>query len=270
MCRVKINFPELAMHEYSAEVPFGSTVQDLYDHLIDWKLLSVESKEVTYLTSNGLCVNNNDRVIPKNSYFIHLRLRGGKGGFGSMLRALGSQIEKTTNNEACRDLSGRRMRDVNNEKKMMDWVKKKAEKDRQKEKEKIEKLERQLQRPKHFFNDPEYEKKLDETIDSVEDALKTGLKAANKRVVKDNKPSNQPLPKKSKLWLGDDDLSDSSDSDSDHETKVSIPTTSKNEEEPCTSTASHSPEQSTSSDTAEENEQTNNDVKNILNVAHCA
>ena len=41
---------------------------------------------------------------------------GGKGGFGSMLRAIGAQIEKTTNHEACRDLSGRRMRDVNNEK----------------------------------------------------------------------------------------------------------------------------------------------------------
>lgn len=37
-------------------------------------------------------------------------------GFGSMLRALGAQIEKTTNREACRDLSGRRLRDVNHEK----------------------------------------------------------------------------------------------------------------------------------------------------------
>ena len=33
-----------------------------------------------------------------------------------MLRALGAQIEKTTNHEAMRDLSGRRVRDVNNEK----------------------------------------------------------------------------------------------------------------------------------------------------------
>ena len=38
-------------------------------------------------------------------------------GFGSMLRALGVQIEKTTDREACRDLSGRRVRDINNEKK---------------------------------------------------------------------------------------------------------------------------------------------------------
>jgi len=48
---------------------------------------------------------------------VHYRLPGGKGGFGSMLRAIGAQIEKTTSREACRDLSGRRMRDVNNEKK---------------------------------------------------------------------------------------------------------------------------------------------------------
>lgn len=37
-----------------------------------------------------------------------------------MLRTIGAQIEKTTNREAMRDLSGRRMRDVNNEKKLVD------------------------------------------------------------------------------------------------------------------------------------------------------
>jgi len=40
-------------------------------------------------------------------------------GFGSMLRSIGAQIEKTTNREACRDLSGRRMRDINNEKRFV-------------------------------------------------------------------------------------------------------------------------------------------------------
>ena len=85
-----------------------------------------------------------------------ISLSGGKGGFGSMLRyelsfdkletwefsfalilssfikifpsicnihvyiaifrAIGAQIEKTTNREACRDLSGRRLRDINEEK----------------------------------------------------------------------------------------------------------------------------------------------------------
>ena len=56
-----------------------------------------------------------------------LRLRGGKGGFGSMLRAIGAQIEKTTNKEACRDLSGRRLRDINEEKRLKDWLAKQAQ-----------------------------------------------------------------------------------------------------------------------------------------------
>jgi len=43
-------------------------------------------------------------------------------GFGSMLRSIGAQIEKTTNREACRDLSGRRMRDINNEKRSVNTI----------------------------------------------------------------------------------------------------------------------------------------------------
>ena len=51
-----------------------------------------------------------------DSVLILPRLTGGKGGFGSMLRAIGAQIEATTNNDACRDLSGKRLRDVKCEK----------------------------------------------------------------------------------------------------------------------------------------------------------
>ena len=39
------------------------------------------------------------------------RLRGGKGGFGSQLRAAGGRMssQKTSNNDSCRDLNGRRL-----------------------------------------------------------------------------------------------------------------------------------------------------------------
>lgn len=50
---------------------------------------------------------------------VYPTVKGGKGGFGSMLRAIGAQIEKTTNREACRDLSGRRLRDINEEKRYL-------------------------------------------------------------------------------------------------------------------------------------------------------
>ena len=50
-------------------------------------------------------------------------LMGGKGGFGAMLRALAKQAgtKKTTDFGACRDLSGRRLRHVNDEKILQKW-----------------------------------------------------------------------------------------------------------------------------------------------------
>jgi len=243
LSKVFINFPERGLYGYPLETNSSWIVQDLFAHLINCQILPNNAKSFTFLTKDGFLVQSNEQVKANDSYFIHLKLKGGKGGFGSMLRAIGSQIEKTTNNEACRDLSGRRMRDVNNEKKMMEWVKKKAEKDRLKEKEKIEKLERQIQKPKHFFNDPEYEKKLDETSDSVEDALKVGLKASKRAPTVVNLKT-EPVLKKSKLWLGADDLSDSSDSDSENDTAIviqnNIPSVSKEKEEQCSSSLNSS------------------------------
>ena len=37
-------------------------------------------------------------------------------------RSIGAQIERTTNHEAMRDLSGRRQRDINNERRLQDYV----------------------------------------------------------------------------------------------------------------------------------------------------
>ena len=221
MSKIHIRFPEAFHFEYTLNVKSSSTVKDLYKILQQAGVCTDVIQNCSYITNRGLCPNPDDQLLNNEIYTFNFKLNGGKGGFGSMLRALGSQIEKTTNNEACRDLSGRRMRDVNNEKKMMEWVKQKAEKDRLKEKETIEKLERQLQRPKHFFNDPEYEKSLEVTTDSVEDALKTGLNA-NKRVSNLKSKSTEPPTKKSKLWLGAEDISDSSDSDSSNEDSVSV------------------------------------------------
>jgi hypothetical protein len=73
--------------------------------------MSFNGRLVKPCDQNTLAIAANDVVR------VHFRLPGGKGGFGSMLRAIGAQIEKTTSREACRDLSGRRMRDVNDEKK---------------------------------------------------------------------------------------------------------------------------------------------------------
>lgn len=67
------------------------------------------------MEQNGKKLDINGTIDNNKNVKVILRLNGGKGGFGSMLRAIGAQIEKTTNREACRDLSGRRLRDINEE-----------------------------------------------------------------------------------------------------------------------------------------------------------
>uniref|UniRef100_A0A182IYB4 Sde2_N_Ubi domain-containing protein n=1 Tax=Anopheles atroparvus TaxID=41427 RepID=A0A182IYB4_ANOAO len=187
-----------------------------------------------YLTQNGRPVSRTfSNLLTEVPVRVNERLLGGKGGFGSMLRAIGAQIEKTTNREACRDLSGRRLRDINEEKRLKAYLEKQqeaSEDERVKMQKKIEKL---LAKPKHEFEDKEYEHQRSELIVETDDALQVGLqKVAQSELpgsmVKDC--SERPLAgkrkrpeaaaaklkkKKTTLWLGNDDLSSSSEPESD-------------------------------------------------------
>lgn len=147
-----------------------------------------------------------------NIYAI-LRLRGGKGGFGSMLRAIGAQIEKTTNREACRDLSGRRLRDINEEKRIRDWLEKQKnapEDQKVKFQKKIEKL---LSKPKHDFKDEDYEQQRTELTQNIDEAVEQGFKKVSeaaatssgeknlKRKAEDNSKSKKKKKKAKGLWF---------------------------------------------------------------------
>jgi hypothetical protein len=69
---------------------------------------------------DGACLSEQD--ITANAVIsLTGRLRGGKGGFGSLLRGSGKGAV-TENEDACRDLSGRRLRLVNAEKKLQEWA----------------------------------------------------------------------------------------------------------------------------------------------------
>ena len=163
-------------------------------------------------------------------------LPGGKGGFGSLLRAIGAQIEKTTNHEAMRDLSGRRQRDLNNEKRMRDYVAKQGEREkeeREKKEMKLNKLRRLVDgenKDKYSLNDPLYDKVRSETEEKVHDAVEAAFRGAaevteqssNDLKRKDrelNRGDIPPKKKKTGLWLdaGLDDLDVSDASDSDEE-----------------------------------------------------
>uniref|UniRef100_A0A182K6T3 Sde2_N_Ubi domain-containing protein n=1 Tax=Anopheles christyi TaxID=43041 RepID=A0A182K6T3_9DIPT len=198
-----------------------------------------------YCTQNGRRVSAFDHgiLLPDVPLRICERLPGGKGGFGSMLRAIGAQIEKTTNREACRDLSGRRLRDINEEKRLKAYLEKQQEAEENERVKAERKIAKLLSKPKHEFEDKEYEHARSELVVAADEAIEEGLQKAivleteqaladavtsavgttaktnsqakdtRKRKLPDAKTKGQA--KKGALWLGVGDLSSSSETDED-------------------------------------------------------
>uniref|UniRef100_A0A6I8S159 Replication stress response regulator SDE2 n=1 Tax=Xenopus tropicalis TaxID=8364 RepID=A0A6I8S159_XENTR len=196
-----------------------------------------------YITCNGHLADLEEKLQDGRTYSIVPRLCGGKGGFGSMLRALGAQIEKTTNREACRDLSGRRLRDVNHEKAMAEWIKKQADREAEKEQRRLERLQRKLAEPKHYFTDPEYHKQCHDMSERLEEAVIKGLQASSSSMAsaesddtrkrkKDMYSSKGTPGKKKCFWTGLEGLETSSSSDSASDSDL--------DESPCSSSSSSS------------------------------
>lgn len=154
------------------------------------------------------------------------RTLGGKGGFGSMLRAIGAQIEKTTNKEACRDLSGRRLRDINEEKRLKAWMDKQKAQEPEDQEEKFQKkIGKLLAVPKKELNDPTYEASRSDLLSNISDSVEQGFKKSReaatvlssvglKRKLNDNGKNATVKKPKGALWI-DDGLSSSSETDSD-------------------------------------------------------
>ncbi|NXV77468.1 SDE2 regulator, partial [Atlantisia rogersi] len=187
-----------------------------------------------YVKCNGRLVNGGDVLQNGAVYSLEPRLCGGKGGFGSMLRALGAQIEKTTNREACRDLSGRRLRDVNHEKAMAEWVKQQAEREAEKEQRRLERLQRKLAEPKHSFTNLDYQQQCHEMAERLEDSVLKGLQATSSRMVSPESRDSRKRPgeslknqtksqKKKCFWLGLEGLDDSDSSDCEYDSEDDAP-----------------------------------------------
>ncbi|KAJ3556619.1 hypothetical protein NM688_g1930 [Phlebia brevispora] len=126
------------------------------------------------------------------------RLRGGKGGFGSQLRAAGGRMssQKTSNNDSCRDLTGRRLSTIKEAKRLAEYIESepariKAQKEAQKAK--LEALEKKLgidrangvTEPlpprKHRLDDSEYLEESKEIVDNVKSAVSAGLLKKKKK-----------------------------------------------------------------------------------------
>ncbi|KAM6939562.1 splicing regulator SDE2 [Xenentodon cancila] len=203
---VSVVAPSLSLSSFCV-FPFGSAVADVLERFVP--------QQDFYVTRNGRLSPLDECLQHGAVYHLEPRLCGGKGGFGSMLRALGAQIEKTTNREACRDLSGRRLRDVNHEKEMAEWLKKQAEREAEKEQRRLERLQRKLAEPKHQFSDPEYQQQCHDLSERLEDSVLKGLQASSSSQVmvkevsaakRPNSGQTEELLKKKKKTTKEEDL----------------------------------------------------------------
>jgi hypothetical protein len=106
---------------------FNTTLISLFD--VKFKLANKKAipEEFMILQQNGKTMNEFSKFDSGcGTYFLKLSIKGGllggKGGFGAMLRAAAKKAKgKTTDFGACRDLSGRRLRHVNDELIMQKW-----------------------------------------------------------------------------------------------------------------------------------------------------
>ncbi|KAG8897052.1 hypothetical protein FRB99_008483 [Tulasnella sp. 403] len=182
---------------------------------------------------SSLCDHSQPRaIVAKTLPLVTLRLAphllGGKGGFGSQLRAAGGRMssQKTSNNDSCRDLNGRRLSTVKEAKKLAQYLeeepaRKKAAQEAAKAK--LQALEKQLgvspaasssaagpsgisteagpssqgkgkeaepvAGKKHRFDDTEYLEQSEAIVDNVKSAVTAALLKKRKKAKLDNKPS---------------------------------------------------------------------------------
>ncbi|KAI8990334.1 telomere stability and silencing-domain-containing protein [Pilobolus umbonatus] len=135
-------------------------------------------------TMDGKVIGVEDRIdLTHPITFLQLsgRVLGGKGGFGSMLRAQGGRMnsQKTTNYEACRDLQGRRIRTVNDAKKLQEELDALPEREKEKKenlKRKIEEALKERPQKKHLFDDNEFLKSTEDMVENVKSAVTGALK----------------------------------------------------------------------------------------------
>ncbi|KAL1451803.1 hypothetical protein WDU94_006145 [Cyamophila willieti] len=195
---------------------------------ISGKYLKALIAQSTLLSSDDTCITINGKLLDQEAQYdygvirVSPKLLGGKGGFGSMLRAIGAQIEKTTNREACRDLSGRRLRDINEEKRLKTWLSQQKDREQEKVENKKKKIERLLEPPKHEFKDEIYHEERTNLSEKLTDSLEQGLKRKQEKPCSSGS-SKQPQAKKlRKKTLLDDGLDSMSDIDDDSDDEKAI------------------------------------------------
>ncbi|KAI8139889.1 telomere stability and silencing-domain-containing protein [Fennellomyces sp. T-0311] len=167
----------------------GQTIYNLKERIHDVTRVDIVDQRISSmggrpLTDDHVMFNEDSTVI----FNLSLGLLGGKGGFGSMLRAQGGRMnaQKTTNFEACRDLQGRRIRTVNETKKLqeeLDALPEREKEKRERLQKKIEEGLKGVEQKKYRFDDTQFLEDREQMVESVKNAVGSLLKQQKKKKV---------------------------------------------------------------------------------------
>ncbi|RZC84334.1 hypothetical protein C5167_047115 [Papaver somniferum] len=155
------------------------------------------------------------------------RLLGGKGGFGSLLRGAGTKAgqKKTDNFDACRDMSGRRLRHVNAEKKLEEWKAEEEERKLEKVAEDfLKKKGKELKKTGNKGDDKyieKYRQDSEKCMEGVENAVRDAFKNLGEAKRK-SIPTTGNSEKRLKLWSVEEDEEDSDSSDDEGDEKSEV------------------------------------------------
>ncbi|KAL0712448.1 hypothetical protein Bca4012_019426 [Brassica carinata] len=198
---------------FTSPLAYGDQIkQRIYDHT----KIPIHQQRLIHgghQISDGSAVSLSDSTVN-----LVLSLRGGKGGFGSLLRGAATKAgqKKTNNFDACRDMSGRRLRHVNAEKRLEEW--KEGEEERRLEKLAHEFLKKQASKVKEGVGNgatqkyvKRYKEESDKCLEAVDLALKESFKNGKRKVYAESEKSKRLKIWKGKRAVGDSDSDDSSD-----------------------------------------------------------
>ncbi|KAI6702603.1 hypothetical protein NL676_011739 [Syzygium grande] len=163
---------------------------------------------------------------PGPTLHLSLRLPGGKGGFGSLLRGAATKAgqKKTNNFDACRDMSGRRLRHVNAEKKLEEWRAEEEERKLERMAEEFIKKAAKKGKGKKGAGDLEAEKYVEKyreqsakCVAQVEECVRDAIGSHGTSKRKAGVGSGADA-KKLKIWMGKRKVGESDSDDSGDDT----------------------------------------------------
>jgi Silencing defective 2 N-terminal ubiquitin domain len=147
----------------------------------------VKRPELYFLKAGSRCysptnnkADDNYLITDDNSLIIQVcvRVRGGKGGFGTRLKAEGQRLsnpKRSGNYAECRDLDGRRLKDVRDAQLIQEYLEREPELKAKAHSERMAYykniLNGSVEKRKFTKKDEEYEKSRQRAVESVECAV---------------------------------------------------------------------------------------------------